>query len=67
MDHKLYEKHKVTVKLYFNCFDPDQLAMVFIYLGFEIEILEEGPAPHYPLWQHSDHDQLRLLARKPTK
>ena len=36
---ELYEKHKVTVKPYFNCFDPDQLAMVFTWLGFEIEIM----------------------------
>ena len=64
---ELYEKHKVTVKPYFNCFDPDQLAMVFTRLGFEIEILEKGPAPHYPLWQHGDHDQVRLVARKPIK
>ena len=64
---EMYEKHKVTVKPYFNCFDPDQLATVFTRLGFEIEILTKGPAPYYPLWEHGDHDQVRLVARKPTK
>lgn len=62
---EIYEQHKVTVKSYFNYFNPDQLAEVFKRLGFEIELLTTGPAPYYPLWEHGDHDQVRLVARKP--
>ena len=38
--------------------------MVFTRLGFEIEILTTGPAPYYAVWEHGDHDQIRLVARK---
>lgn len=62
---EMYEQHKVTYKCSFNCLNPDQLAAVFIRLGFEIEIITTGPAPHYPVWEHGDHDQVRLVARKP--
>ena len=61
---ELYEKHKVTLKPYFNFFNPDQLAMVFTQLGFKIEILTSSPAPYYAVWEHGDHDQIRLVARK---
>ena len=64
---KIYEQHKATTKTYFNFLNPDQLAMVFTRLGFEIEALETGPAPQYPLWTHGDHDQIRLVAKKPSK
>ena len=63
---EIYEQHKVTVKSYFNYFNPDQLSGVFRRLGFEIETMTTGPAPYYPLWEHGDHDQVRLVARKPT-
>ena len=62
---EIYESLKVTMKSYFNYFNPDQLAEVFRRLGFEIEILTTGPAPYYPYWVHGDHDQIRLVARKP--
>ena len=62
---EIYENQKVTMKSYFNYFNPDQLAEVFRRFGFEIEVLTTGPAPYYPLWVHGDHDQVRLVARKP--
>ena len=62
---EVYEQHKVTLKSYFNCFNPDQLATVFKQVGFEIEMITTGPAPYYLLWEHGDHDQVRLVARKP--
>ena len=62
---EIYESLKVTMKPYFNYFNPDQLAEVFKQLGFEIEVLTTGPAPYYPYWVHGDHDQIRLVARKP--
>ena len=62
---EIYESHKVTLKSHVNCFNPNQLAVVFRQLGFEIEVLTTGPAPHYVLWVHGDHDQVRLVARKP--
>ena len=62
---EIYEQHKVTLKSYSNFFNPDQLAEVFKRFGFEIEVLTTGPAPHYVSWVHGDHDQLRLVARKP--
>ena len=49
---------------YFNCYNPEQLAMVFTRLGFDIELLETGPADHYPLWEHGENDQIRLIAVK---
>ena len=61
---EVYEKHKVTLKPYFNFFNPDQLTTVFTQRGFEIEILARGPAPYYVAWEHGDHDQIRLVARK---
>ena len=63
---ELYEHHKIATKSYFNYFNPDQLAAVFSQLGFEIEMVTTGPAPFYPLWEHGDHDQVRIVARKPT-
>lgn len=62
---EIYEQHKVTVKSYFNYFNPHQLAEVFKRFGFEIEVITTGPASYYPLWEHGDHDQVRLVARKP--
>ena len=62
---EIYEDQKITVQSYFNYFNPDQLAEVFRRLGFEIEVLTTGPAPYYPLWVHGDHDQVRLVVRKP--
>ena len=62
---EIYESQKLTLKSYFNCFNPNQLAVVFRQVGFEIEVLTTGPAPHYVLWVHGDHDQVRLVARKP--
>ena len=61
---EVYEQHKMTLKSYFNCFNPDQLGTVFKQVGFEIEILT-NPAPYYTQWKHGDHDQVRLVARKP--
>ena len=60
---EVYEQHKVTLKSYFNCFNPDQLATVFKQVGFEIEMITTGPAPYYLLWEHGDHDQVRLVAK----
>ena len=62
---EMYEQHKVTLKSYFNCFNPDQLVTVFKQVGFEIEMITTGPAPYYSLWEHGEHDQVRLVARKP--
>ena len=53
------------MKSYFNYFNPDQLAEVFRRFGFEIEVLTTGPAPYYPLWEHGDNDQVRLVAKRP--
>ena len=41
---ELYE-NKSSIKVIFNFFNPDQLAMVFTQLGFEIEIPASSPAP----------------------
>ena len=57
-------KQKALATTYFNCYNPQQLAMVFTRLGFDIELLETGPADHYPLWEHGNNDQLRLIAVK---
>lgn len=62
---EIYEKCKVILKPYCNFFNPDQLAMVFTQLGFEIVLLETGPGPYY-LWERGNHDQIRLVARKPS-
>ena len=62
---EIYEHQKVTVKSCFNYFNADQLAGVFRRLSFEIEMIATGPAPYYPLWEHGDHDQVRLVARRP--
>ena len=61
---EMYEKHKVSLKSYFIFFNPDQPAMVFTWLGFEIETLTTGPTPYYAVWEHGDYDQIRLVARK---
>ncbi|MCL6270858.1 class I SAM-dependent methyltransferase [Sansalvadorimonas sp. 2012CJ34-2] len=57
-------KQKTLPTTYFSCFNPQQLAMVFSRLGFEIEHLDTGPADHYPLWEHGKDDQVRLIAVK---
>ena len=62
---EMYEKFKVTLKPYCNFFNAGQLAMVFTRLGFEIEHLATGPGPYY-LWERGNHDQVRLVARKPS-
>ena len=62
---EMYKQHKVTLKSYFNCFNPDQLETVFKQVGFEIDFITTGPAPYYSLWEHGDHDQIRLVAKKP--
>ena len=54
----------ILPKSYFNYFNPDQLAMVFERTGFEIESIATGPAPQYPIWDHSERDQVRLVAKK---
>ena len=48
----------------FNLFNADQLAGAFIDAGFRIEHISTDPAPYYALWEHGDHDQVRLVARK---
>ena len=48
---EIFEYLKVTVKSYFNFFNPDHLAEVFTRFGFEIEVLGTGPALYYPLWE----------------
>ncbi|MTI13423.1 class I SAM-dependent methyltransferase [Sansalvadorimonas verongulae] len=61
----MYELHKKTMpKPYFNAYNPEQLGMLFERMGFEIELLTTGPAPHYPIWEHGEDDQVRLIARK---
>ena len=62
---EMYEKAKVILKPSCNFFNPDQLAMVFTWLGFEIELLAAGPGPYY-LLECGNHDQVRLVARKPS-
>ena len=62
---EIFEDQKVTVKSYFNFFNPDQLAEVFRRFGFEIEVVATGPAPYYPLWGHGDNDQVRIVAKRP--
>ena len=62
---EIFEDQKVTVKTYFNFFNPDQLAEVFRRFGFEIEVVATGPAPYYPLWEHGDNDQVRIVAKRP--
>ena len=62
---EIFEDLKITVKSYFNYFNPCQLAEVFRRFDFEIKILGTGPAPYYPLWEHGNNDQVRLVAKKP--
>jgi len=62
---EIYKSLKVTMRSYFNYFNPGQLAHVFKQFGFEVELLTTGPAPYYPYWEHGDHDQVRLVARRP--
>ncbi|WP_281645847.1 class I SAM-dependent methyltransferase [Parendozoicomonas sp. Alg238-R29] len=61
----IYELHKqILPKPYFNVFNSGQLAMLFERMGFVIEKITTGPAPQYPLWDHGENDQVRLIARK---
>ncbi|KEQ16864.1 class I SAM-dependent methyltransferase [Endozoicomonas numazuensis] len=62
----LIELHRVHVPANINFFNPEQLAGLFEKAGFIIEKADSGPAPYYPVWEHGAHDQVRLLARKPT-
>ena len=55
----------MALKPRFNLFNADQLAMVFTRFGFEIEHLATGPGT-YHLWECGNHDQVRLVARKPS-
>ncbi|CAM3604541.1 class I SAM-dependent methyltransferase [Parendozoicomonas haliclonae] len=48
----------------FNLFNKHQLAETFEKNGFKVEHLQSGPAPHYPMWDHGDHDQIRIIAKK---
>ncbi|KEQ16865.1 class I SAM-dependent methyltransferase [Endozoicomonas numazuensis] len=62
---ELIQLHQHTYRNnYFNFFHPGQLAEAFRDKGFSITLAETGPAPYYPLWEHGDHDQVRLIAVK---
>lgn len=47
-----------------NLFNAQQLSSAFDRMGFVVEQASQGPAEHYPLWEHGQHDQIRLIARK---
>ncbi len=49
----------------FHFFIAEQLGEIFRQMGFDVLLCEEGPAPHYPIVEHGDRDQVRILARKP--
>ncbi|MGI9280563.1 MAG: hypothetical protein ACR2PX_13200 [Endozoicomonas sp.] len=62
---ELIQAHQhIYPKNYFNFFHPGQLAEAFRIQGFSIVLAETGPVPYYPLWEHGDHDQVRLIAVK---
>lgn len=62
---KIRELHReIQPRTFFNFINHEQLANAFINAGFEIEQITTGPAPYYPLWEHGDNDQVRLIAVK---
>ncbi|MGI9280564.1 MAG: class I SAM-dependent methyltransferase [Endozoicomonas sp.] len=61
----LIELHRAHVPAFMNFFNPEQLAGLFEKEGFIIERIDSGAAPYYPIWEHGEHDQVRLVARKP--
>ena len=61
---EMYEKHKMTLNHILLNINSSQLAMVFTRLEFETKILTRCPVPYYIVWEHGNHDQIRLTAWK---
>ncbi|MET4695902.1 class I SAM-dependent methyltransferase [Endozoicomonas lisbonensis] len=67
-DHEAWElrdlARSIMPRSFFNFFNPGQLACAFSDAGFRIDLITTGPALYYPVWEHGDHDQVRLVAGK---
>ena len=67
-DHQAWEirtlHRKIQPRSFFNFINPDQLAQAFNDAGFDIELITTGAAPYYPVWEHGEHDQVRLVATR---